>query len=392
MMLTAPPTFSQDNSGFDAETRWQFDAGAVVVLGEDDQAELLGDFEARLDWEAITSEGRRWGFVLAGRVERDPSRTGWGGRVGQCPAGQADCADDGSGNALRGVTSGLQAGADESFDDFRGALTLAYGFAHFGYGEVRLGYGDGAARLDAVAPPTSFRLSRADNGRVDLTGLSASRTFNYASGQSPKLVFRSIALGQTRTIGSFRGSLSYTPTADGCGVDVCDYQDGPIGVSVPQIEDVLELGGLYEIQRGETDVSFSIGYATGSAEPAGPALTDLQVLDAGLRFDRNGWSGGVRWLHSNNATDGDYEALSASLAREQGDWLYALEWAGFSDNTVHADGQTLQLGASKLIGDHWLAGLGLQYGERDEARVTPAGRRAETVDSTTFFIELGWRY
>ena len=73
-MLTAPPTFSQDNPGFDAETRWQFDAGAVVAFGEDDEAEFLADAEARLDWEAITSEGRRWGFVLAGRAERDTSR------------------------------------------------------------------------------------------------------------------------------------------------------------------------------------------------------------------------------------------------------------------------------------------------------------------------------
>lgn len=392
MMLTAPPTFSQDNSGFDAETRWQFDAGAVVVLGEDDRAELLADAEVRLDWEAITSEGRRWGFALAGRAERDPARAGWGGRAGLCPPGQADCAGDGSGNALRGVTSGLQAAVDERFDDVRGALMQAYGFAHFGYGEVRIGYGDGAARLDAVTPPTSFRLSRADNGRVDLTGLSSSRTFNYASGQAPKLVFRSISLGQTRTIGSFRGSLSYTPTADGCGVDFCDYQDGPAGVLAPQIEHVIELGGLYEIQRGETELAFSVGYASGSTETDLVALVDLEVVDAGVRFDRDGWSGGVRWLSSNNATGGDYEALAASLAREQGDWLYALEWAGFSDNTAHADGQTVQVGASKLLGDHWLAGFGLQYGEREEAVLAPVGRRAESISSTTIFIELGWRY
>ncbi|WP_412545054.1 hypothetical protein [Maricaulis sp. MIT060901] len=389
-MLTAPPTFSQDTPS--AQSSLQIDAGLTIALNDGEKSDVFADLEARFEWENITQEGRRYGFVLAGRAERDPGRAGWGGAAGNCPDGIADCAGDGAGDVLRGVTSGFYAAHSGQSDPLRGALTHAFGYVHMGYGEVRLGYGDGAARLDAVAPPTAFRLSRADNGRVDITGLSGSRTYNYASGQAPKLVLRSIALGQARSIGSFRGSLSYTPEANGCGVDYCDHAPGASGVLSADIENIVEAGLFYELHRGETELSFSLGYASGQSNSAVPVFEDLDVTNAGVRVQRGAWSGGVRWLSSNNATGGDYEALSASIARESGDWLYTLEWSNFGDNTVHADGRSIQIGGSKLIGDHWLAGAGLQYAERREAMISPLGRRHIEQDSTTFFLELGWRY
>lgn len=389
-MLTAPPTFSQDTSS--AQSSLQIDAGLVLALNDGEQSDVFADLEARLEWENITREGRRYGFVLAGRAERDPNRAGWGGSAGTCPDGIADCVGDGSGNVIRGASSGLFASQSGQFNPLRGALTEAYGYVHMGYGEVRVGYGDGAARLDAVVPPTAFRLSRADNGRVDITGLSSSRTYNYASGQAPKIVLRSIALGQARSVGSFRGSFSYTPEASGCGVDYCDHAPDAPGVLSTDIENIVEAGLSYELHRGDTELSFSLGYASGQAVSAVPVFEDLDVIDAGMRVQRGAWSGGVRWLSGNNATGGDYEALSASIARESGDWLHALEWSNFGDNTVHADGQSIQIGGSKLIGDHWLAGVGLQFSERQEAIITQQGRRHLERDSTTFFLEVGWRY
>ncbi len=394
-MLSAPPTFSQDSSN--AETSLQIDAGLVFALNEADHADVLADLEARFEWETITRQGRRYGFVLAGRAERDPNRIAWGGSAGACPDGVADCAGDGSGNVLRGATSGLYAAPTGTADLLRGELIQAFGYVHMGYGEIRLGYGDGAARLDAVAPPTAFRLSRAETGRVDLSELSASRSYNYASGQAPKIILRSISLGQARSIGSFRGSLSFTPEAGGCGVDYCDHASGTNGVLAAEIDNVIEAGAFYELHRGETELSFSFGYASGGYTPgqSAPAPTifrDLEVWDAGIHVQRGAWSGGARWLSSNNATGGDYEVLSASVARESGDWLYAVEWSKFGDNTVHADGQTIQVGGSKLVGDHWLAGIGLQHSERQDAVTTPLGRRAVEHDSTTIFLEIGWRY
>ena len=393
MMLTAPPTFSQDTVFSTAELRTEIDAGLVIALEDAGQSELLADLQARLEWETITEGGRRFGFVLGGRAERDPHRTAWGGSAGECPEGQADCRTTTSGDVVRGLTSGLYASASaQQPNDIRSSLEDAYGFVHFGYGELRLGYGDGAARMDAVAPPTAFRLARADNGRVGLSELSNARTFNYASGQSPKIAFRSIALGQARSVGSFRANLSFTPEVSGCGVDVCDFDGAPAGVAVARVENVVEIAGYYELHRGETEMAFSFSHSRGENVEPDAVFRNLRVSDVGVRLDRGAWSAGLRWLNSNNASQGDHEAIAASVALENGDWLYALEWSGFGDNTVHSDGSTWQVGASKLLGDHWLAGFGVQQSTRDVARITPSGRRELEQDSTTFFVELGWRY
>ncbi len=399
VLLTVPSAFSQTLTSLwsEAETRFALDTGLVTVMRDGDDIDVLADLEARWSVEMLTDSGRRFGFVLGGRVERDSGRKAWGNRVGDCPPGLADCASlqvDGLDRALRGTASGLFSAGPADNRRAHAALEAGYAYLHSGWGEWRLGAGTGAADLDAVRGPTAFRLSRADGGRVDITGLSGARTRNLSSGFDPKLVFRSIALGQVGTIGTFRASLSYTPEVELCGVDHCAGNFGTSDPLTPPVEDVFEAGFHYEIRRGDHDVAFSAGLSRGSEASSLAGLAGIRAEDAGLSWRSGQWRAGARWYRANQALAGDasYEALAVSASYEAGDWLTTLEWASFSDDLVHASGESWQLSGSKLIGDHWVAGAGIQLAERSEPVLLPAGRRNVSADSSAIFVELGWRY
>ncbi len=399
--IAGPPAFSQSilNSTDGDLPEVRIDVGAVWLAGDDaaPSGEFLYDIDAELAFESFTDSGRRWGFVLGGRVERDSGRRSWGGRVGDCPAGSADCAAvrvDGSVRPVRAGVSGFQSDATDSADGVRVALQSGYGFIDIGWGEVRLGYGAGAADLDPERGPSAFRLSRADGGRVDLTGLSGARTRNLSSGNAFKLAYRSIAIGQSSSVGSLRIASSFTPRMVDCGVDHCAWQDGPAGLVGPAFENVWEFGARYEILRGENEFAFSLGFSEGAEASGIAGFAGVSTQDAGFHWSRGPVSAGARWLRSNNgiASDGAYEAWSVSAAYEHGAWLTAFELARFSDDLVHVDGQTLQVSASRLIGERWVLGGGIQASSRDEPVATPLGRTQIERTGTAFFTELGWQF
>ncbi|MGK0265985.1 MAG: hypothetical protein ACI82N_000229 [Maricaulis sp.] len=399
--LAGPPAFSQTSSDISTgfETQMRVDIGSVWLAGDGPGpgAAWLYDLDAELEFENVTRSGRRWGFVLGGRAEHDSGRRGWGGLVGDCPAGSADCAMvmvGGSARSVRSAASGFQSAVTENGDGTRIALQSAYGFVDLGWGELRLGYGAGAADLDADGGPSAFRLSRADGGRVDLTGLSGARTRNLASGVSPKLVFRSIALGQASSIGSVRLSSSFTPRVRECGVDACARGDGPGGVLAAAFNDVWEIGGRYEVRRGEHEFALSLGLSEGAEASGLAGFAGISSRDAGFRWTRGPISAGARWMRSNNgvAGDGAYEAWSVSAAMEQGPWLTALELARFSDDLIHVDGETAQLSASRLVGEHWVIGGGIQAASRQDPVITPSGRGENRLEGSALFIELGWQF
>lgn len=399
--LAAPPAFSFQSADEFSETQTELrvDVGAVLSLGSEhkDDPAFLYDIETEFEFERLTESGRRWGLVAGGRAERDLGRRAWGGRVGDCPAGVADCATvSGAPVSLpgQGGFSGFHTAGPETSDAFRLGIEEAYFYAHTGWGEVRLGYGPGAAQLDAARGPTAFRLSRADNGRVDVTGLSGARTLNVSSGYSPKLVFRSIELGQVSTIGLFRVSASYTPRVRDCGVDVCFREYGAAGLVRPVSDQVVEFAGHYEVRRDAFTLEASFGFSEGSDATDRPGLDGLSTQDAGVKLQHGALQFGARWLRSNNglASNGSYEAIAVSAGYESGPWLTTIEWAGYSDDFVHSSGSTTQVSASRLIGERWVAGVGVQRSDRSEPVVAPAGRRSVEPEATAVFVELGWRF
>lgn len=401
-VLAGPPAFARDgnSSASDEDSgapRLRLDAGTVVRAGDGDAA-ILFDFDGSLEFERFTRTGRRYGLVVGGRLERDKGRRGWGGLAGDCPAGSADCAtaSDASGadRPLLAPVSGFRSAGPADGERTRGAIDAAYVFYDTGWGELRAGYGPGAARLDAVSGPAAFRLTRADGGRVNTGLLSGARTANPSSGQDPKLVFRSVALGQESSVGTLRLSASYTPAVRNCGVDICAREYGPAGLLSPVSDDVAELGLHYAVRRGGHEWEFGLGTARGGDATGRPGFIGIETHDAGLAWSHGAWSAGVRGLVSNNGLAGDrgYTAWSASGGYETGSWLFTLEYAGFSDDAVHVDGAGWQAGGSRLIGERWLLGGGVQAMRRREPILTPSGRRQRELDALTAFVELGWQF
>ena len=393
--LAAPPAIPQFQ-GFDAdfsavETEFSAAVDLVAAVGDEVDETLLGDVDLRLDIETITDDGLRWGAVIGFRAQQDGGRRALGARTGDCPAGAADCASLG-GIAARGLTGGFYTeGAQEDIGP-RAGLETGYLYARSGLGELRLGYGPGAAALDGEAAESAFRLTRADGALVDPTGLAGARTLNAASGFAPKLFLRSAAFGQTSTIGTVRAAFSWTPEAEGCGVDVCIHEPTPGGPIAPQLGAVYELAAEYEISRGLNVFTLNFGAARGDVASLAGA-DDLEANNASLSWRREAWAGRLAWLRSNNGVlDGDYEAFSASLSYELGDWPTAFEAARYSDDFAHVDGTGFQLGASRLLGEAWILGGGLRYDERESPALTGLGRRSESDEAASAFLELGWRF
>src|SRR5690606_3615194 len=126
-----------------------------------------------------------------GRARRDASREIRGGRTGDCPPGDADCPasfDGAAWRTARGAAGGYVVADVAPPLRREAALETAYLFLRSGRGELRLGAGPGAARLEAAPVPGAFRLMRADNGLVDPAGLAGVRTAPAISGFAPKLV------------------------------------------------------------------------------------------------------------------------------------------------------------------------------------------------------------
>ncbi|MHA6287917.1 porin [Maricaulis sp. CAU 1757] len=400
VVLAAPPAFAQiagtdyQSSDFTSfSTEFRIDAGLVARAGDADGA--LAEIDAQWQGEYLAQSGRRLRLVLGVRGERD-SRPGLTlGPVGNCPSGTADCASlQGAAvsPAVQSPASGLYTHGRMTGRRDRLALDAAYISVSSGWGEWRAGYGPGAARIDAVSGPSAFRLSRADTTRLHSNPLSVGHTENRLSGFSPKLVFHSIALGQEATVGTLRVAASWAPNGDDCDTDMCGVADRVPNLTYPVADQVVELGALYALRRGEHEWQVSLGLAAGLETPAG--LGSAQAIDVGASWRRGNWLAGASVLRA-DAGAGDnalYQAWSGQLGYEVGPWIYVFEHAAFSDDWLHVDGKSWQIGASRLVGDNWLVGAGLQTAERDEPVITPIGRRQQRHRADVVFVELGWQF
>ncbi|MEO1039064.1 MAG: hypothetical protein AAFX09_05915 [Pseudomonadota bacterium] len=378
--LAAPPAFSeqsalQGSSDLLADApslgpfsiQIQADADVLLALGDGEAREdaPYADISVRIEAEAINQDGLRYGARLSPRIQRDNGRRGLARAVAGAPT-------------QPGLLSGLSRG---EFDpaSVRGGVETAELFIKTGWGEAVLGVGDGAARLEAAELPGAFRLMRADGALADSTGLMLVDTAHGLSGRAAKLTVRS-----RRLIG-FRASASFTPQADLCGVDACAAGSG-------LAERVAELALSFDRRlrstgaRWAASVAMSAGEASPRFDPATDALDDPVVLSVRLVRERNGVSAGLGWLRSNDGlAEGRYEALSAALAYERGDWLYAFEAARGEAEPSGLDGWSIQLGASRLLAGGALIGIGVVHAEE-------AARGASSRSTTQLFLETGLRF
>ncbi|MFS2316490.1 hypothetical protein RMQ97_01010 [Maricaulis sp. D1M11] len=415
--LAAPPVFAFDDTFFltsedllpdapNTDLTIDGDLGLVYAFSDNVDPALLSDLEVRLLGEHYLENGWQVQLNFEGRWNRNTLGDPLGQPLPFCDLDPAACPSVRLNSRLRPIVagySGFRPVTEISPDRNRASLETASLTLKTGWFDAHLGYGPGAARLDPAGGPTAFRLTRADAGRVNTTGIDATRTINETSSRSPKLTVQSVELGQASSVGSAWVAVSFTPDTQGCFAEVCRDAFGPEGQVQPVAEDVIELAFRYEIERAGVEWAISADWSQALSQSKlirddGSRPDAFSTVSAGLSarydLDSGGLEAGMRYLVSNNgwSDDARYHAMSVSAGFEQGLWLSTIEWSGFEDDLFSVDGETVQIGTSRLIGDHFVAGAGWQVSRQKMNRVSSTTLLNNSSRVDTFFIEFGVQF
>jgi hypothetical protein len=299
------------------------------------------------------------------RYDRDaPSRPAFAGVLGACPASDPLCprVTNGAGflspvSPATGLAVDGQSVDEEGFVAVEAASVSLEG----PWGEGVLGLDSGAAaRLDARAPTVLNRVSAFSPG-LDPTGLGVTRARNDVTGSSLKATYLS-----PRWIG-FRVGASYAPEANQRTADFDPDFAGP-GQGGAKLENIYEGGVSFARQFAEQDlrVRAAVTYTSADSRSGLTGFGDYEAWGAGLELEHGGFSGGVRWLSSNNAVDsgnGDYEAWETGLVHQAGEWRFGIEGGWAEDRLTGIEGSSWLAGVSRKINEN--VDLGLAWTSAD---------------------------
>ncbi len=349
---TAGPAFAQSSGGA-GDGEWAVKAEATVVVSgvrADDALDPaadgpLGSALLEVSRSDTFDNGLTLGWLGSVRLERDnPNRPAFIGALGGCPATNPACPTLASG-ALSPISpaTGLAAGGAPLDDDGFVVVEAAAVSVGGPWGEGVVGYDVGAAsRLDARAPTVLNRVSAFSPG-LDPTGLGTTRARNDVTASSAKATYLS-----PRWLG-LRLGVSYTPDANTRSADFDPDFSAP-GLASAELENVWEGAVSFARQFAEQDlrVRAAVTYSSADSGAGQPEFGGYEAWGAGLELEHDGWTGGVRWLSSNNAWaagNGDYEAWEVGLVKEVDGWRFGVE-GGWSEDSL-----------SGLEGNSWLAGV-----------------------------------
>ncbi|MEM1086818.1 MAG: porin [Pseudomonadota bacterium] len=320
----------------------EIDAETVLVitrLSDDTEAReaetFLGEASLSGTAETVLDNGVRLRGRFALRLQKDhPQRPGGSGGFG------TDI------SAVPGAFSGLSDGPVPSGDgdDFRARLETAYFQIDGGYGELRLGKDSGVAARFHEGAPDVLSHARGDTALLDPTGLSTVRTRHDLTGPSAKLSYAT-----PRLLG-VRAGLSFTPEADADGLDRRPAAGGAL--SAPETENALELALNATRTLRESGLRFDAAVAWSRADVSprfGLAAYDsIETLSAGLKLERDAWSGGVSTLSTDNGIgSGDYSAWNAGLMREGDVFDVSLSYGEADDDNAALKAESWRVGIAK---------------------------------------------
>lgn len=369
-MGLAAPAFAQDGE-------WDVKHDVVLVSSAVDSGDALAPAADGLMVSGLVTvtredtfdNGFTLGWKLAGRYERDaPSRPAFAGALGGCPAANPAC-PGASGLSPVSPATGVAAGGSTLDEEGFVVLEAANVSLLTPWGEGVLGVDAGvASRLDARAPNVLRRVSVLSTG-LDPTGISIVRARNDVTGGSAKASYMS-----PRWLG-LRVGASYTPQADRRSADYDPRVEGP-GLVGAELEDVWEGAVSFARQFAEQDlrVRAAVTYSGADSGAGVPAFGGYEAWGAGLELEHGEWTGGVRWLSSNNAWaagSGDYEAWEAGLVYQAEGWRVGVE-AGWAEDDL-----SVTEGTSWLVGAGWdvneYVNLGVGWAASETKLPVPAG-------------------
>lgn len=359
--LVAAPAFTSIAEAQDAgpslagvfELSPELDADVLFVAGDGDPARdgPYIDLSLRLNAEAVTEGGLRWGVDAEASAGTGDGRRGFSRTLTAGPASAP----------AAGALTGLSVAPDIGAADPRILVREASVFIKTGWGEARAGLGDTAAVQARPDLPGAFRLAAADGGRVDPTGLALADTGLTLAEGAPRV------LVQSRRLIGLQLSASYAPSDTPC-VQAC--RPAPDSVLRATLEDIWSVGVSFDRRAPATGVRWraSAGYEAASAVGPWAGLYD-QPWAASARAVRE--AGGVTLAvsgltGSEGYASSTYTSVSAAAVLEQGDWLFSVETACGDSALFDARGCTGLLGASVLVGSRGVIGVGLLAAEARE--------------------------
>lgn len=367
----------------------------VERSGSDVTAESIVDIDVRGEVSAITDGGLEYGAGLRVRAQRDRYRRGFGGLVGDCPAGIGDCTSVLVGadtRPVKGHTSQFYTGGPDSRRESQAALEGAYLFLRSAYGDFVVGRDDGSAYLFSVGAPSLVAVN-ASNSTVDYTGLDSVKTFNDASGFAEKIAYTSPRLlGDTIGVGVQVG-VSYAPNARACGVDYCVKSNltGATEPFAPEIENIFEVGLAFDRKFANGLSAELTGTYARSSENSGLAVFDgLESYGLGLELKYEDFTFGTSFLQSNNgfAGQGDYIAYDAGVTWKPSKLGFTASYGHADDDIAKITSDQGVFALSYDLGKVRL-GTGVQYIRRDVPFITPGGRAKRKEEAVALFIEAG---
>lgn len=356
------PAFAQERDG-----EWTAKVEAMLVANgvESDSAAatsadvLMGSALLEVSRSDTFDNGLTLSWLGAVRYDRDArTRPAFSGALGTCAPVNPACASL-AGGTLSPVSpaTGLAVGGAPFDEKDFVAVEAASVSLSSPWGDAVLGYDVGAAaRLDARAPTVLNRVSAFSPG-LDPTGMIVTRARNDVTGASPKATYLS-----PRWLG-LRLGVSYTPGANHRTADFDPEASGP-GLASADLENVWEGGVSFSRQFAEQGlrVRAAVTYSSADSGAGRPEFGGYEAWGAGLELEHDGWTGGVRWLASNNAWaagNGDYDAWEFGLAKTTEDgWKVGAEVGWSQDKLNRLEGTSWLVGVSREISHNLEVGVG----------------------------------
>jgi hypothetical protein len=362
------------------------DESALALAGDD----FLASGRLVVTRKDVLDSGLQLGWRGDVRLERDTSpRPSFAGVIGSCPPSNVTCPRVPSGPIYGSPVSpatGIAADGPIAEEDLFVALESASLSITGAWGETVLGFDSGVASLLDARPPTVLQRVSAFSPGLDPSGLVVTRARNDVTGPSAKVSYMS-----PRWLGLRLGG-SFTPQADLKGADFDPGFDEP-GLAKANLENVWEGAASFERQFTTWDINIraALTYTHASSSSGFLGFGDYNAVGAGIELEKDDWSGGLRWLSSNNAWDsdnGDYKAIEASLVRQMGDWRIGAELGHSTDDLNGVEGTSWLVGAAYKLTKNLELGGALVSAVSEVPVLLPSGSGHTEASNEGVVIEL----
>jgi hypothetical protein len=185
---------------------------------------------------------------------------------------------------------------------------------------------------------------------------------------------------------------TYTPKADLRGADFDPTFDAE-GQAKSDLRDVFEGAASYAHQFANwgLGVRTALTYTTASNKTEFAGFGRYEAIGAGLEIEKDDWTGGLRWLSSNNAWesgDGDYEAWEVGVLRRMGDFRLGVEYGMSQDNLSGLEGKSWLVGGGWKFSENLDFGVALTSSAADVSILTPGGNGHTNASNTGIVLEL----